>query len=477
MATKQSLIITTAASAADVTDFPTVTGVVITATEPEGTATRYLFKIGGSWKKYDTLNQQWADATTQELTAASVMEEGNTKAEINALATAAFAGWAGNTVHVAAALQTTNANQPSITSIQVKGQAEGQQTVETTYSDTVTLADVPVEILDINADTEVSDGGSVQVLASILGGTMDENGWSEYKPYTDFVTNPATSAKAIKFKFVKTAPNVGVSTATIKSVSVKHRTDNVAVFSEGTGVCLTKTYNFVNGISRAHLMVKHPVVPDTEITAQIALREAPHTVTGEVLGTGTGAQQTVTLAHTENLASHKFALYFDGVQQAAASYSYSPTDGQVTFTAEEGVSVTADYVYGWTKERFVNMVHDTEYPDKDDNTLVDDQFDYAAGAGDPTGSVGTVRVTLIQHTGSVRNEALGTGTGTQQSFKLAHHAKSETITVTPATATWRFKDNTDVLMVTAPQGEPISVSYDWAARTNYLESVACIFNE
>jgi hypothetical protein len=123
------------------------------------------------------------------------------------------------------------------------------------------------------------------------------------------------------------------------------------------------------------------------------------------------------------------------------------------------------------------MVHDTEYPDKDDNNLVDDQFDYAAGEGDPRGSVGTVRVTLTQKTGTVRNEALGTGTGTQQSFKLAHHAKAETITVTPAGATWRYKDNTDVLLVTAPQGAAISVSYDWAARTNYLESIACIFNE
>ena len=200
-------------------------------------------------------------------------------------------------------------------------------------------------------------------------------------------------------------------------------------------------------------------------------------MTGEVLGNGTGAAQTVTLAHNESVASHNFTLYFDGVQQAAASYSFSPTDGQVTFNAPEDVSVTADYVYGWTKEQFVDMLHDTEYPDKNDNNLVDDQFDYAAGDGDPTGSVGTVRVTLIQRTGTVRSEVLGTGTGSQQSFKLAHHAKAETIVVTPSTATWKYKDNTDVLQVTAPAGEEISVAYSWAARTNYLDSVACIFNE
>ena len=123
------------------------------------------------------------------------------------------------------------------------------------------------------------------------------------------------------------------------------------------------------------------------------------------------------------------------------------------------------------------MKHDTEYPDKNDNNLVDDQFDYVAGDGDPTGSVGTIKVLLEQKTGTVKNEALGIGTGTKQSFKLAHHAKAETIKVKPDSATWTFKDITDVLTVTAPINEPVTVSYDWAARTNYLESISCIFNE
>lgn len=475
MATKQALIITTTASAADSSDFPTVTGMEILANEPEHTATRYLIKIDDTWQKYDTTNSIWSDAAEQNLTPASVMSEGNTAAVINNLPAAAFADFTGKTVNVAVALQTADTGvQPTVTAISVKGESGAQTLSRTVNHETVTLADAEVEIVDIHVETEEVGEGKANVQASIQ---KADNSWTEYQSYDNFVTSPATTAKAIKFRSVLSVRQIGVDSAKVVSVNVKHRTDNVAVFSEGTGVCLTKTYNFINPISRAHLMVKHPIVQDTEITAQIALRESPNTVTGEVLGTGTGTEQTVTLAHTENLASHNFALYFDGVQQNSASYSYSPTDGQVTFTAQEGVSVTADYVYGWTEERFVDMVHDTEYPDKDDNTLVDDQFDYAAGEGDPTGSVGTVRVTLIQHTGTVRNEALGTGTGNQQSFKLAHHAKAETIAVLPAEATWKFKDNTDVLLVTAPAGEQVSVSYDWAARTNYLESVACIFNE
>ena len=471
MAKKQALIITTTASAADSSDFPTVTGMEITATEPEHTATRYLIKTD----EYDTTNSIWVDATEQNLTAASVMSEGNTATVINNLPEAAFSNFTGKTVNVAAALQTTDTSvQPTVTSITVKGRSGTQTLSKTVTHDTVTLADAEVEIVDIHVETEEVGEGKATVQASIQ---KADNSWTEYQSYDNFVTSPATTAKAIKFRSVLSVRQIGVDSARVVSISVKHRTDNVAVFSEGTGVVLTKTYNFVNSISRAHLMVKHPIVQDTEVTAQISLREAPHTVTGEVLGNGTGAAQTVTLAHNDSVASHNFALYFDGVQQSAANYSFSPTDGQVTFNAPEGVSVTADYVYGWTKEQFVDMLHDTEYPDKNDNNLVDDQFDYVAGDDGLKGSVGTVRVTLIQHTGTVHDEALGTGTGSQQSFKLAHHAKAETITVTPAEATWRFKDNTDVLQVTAPQGEAISVSYDWAARTNYLDSIACIFNE
>jgi len=476
---RTALVKTNTATAIDLENYSTVTGLSIASEEPTGTAARFVLSLdNGNWQAYDTTNTTWADVATQTLTADSVLTEGNTKAELLALTATQLDRFAGHVVNIAVAMSksdTTN-NIPSITSIKFNGQSNDMLTKKTVEGPEISLTDLnaDVEIMDIHVDKEEVAGGTVTVLAA----TKDKDGnWADYVDYTDLLTSPATMAKAIKFKAVLTSPTPGTSSATIRSVTIKHRTDNVAVFSEGVGVCLTKTYNFINPISRAHLMVKHPLVPDTEITAQIALRESPNTVTGEVLGTGTGAVQTATLAHTENLASHNFALYFDGVQQSAANYSYSPTDGQVTFTAAAGVSVTADYIYGWTDEVFVDMTHDTEYPDKDDNNLVDDQFDYVAGENDPRGSVGTVRVTLTQKTGTVTGEVLGTGTGVQQGFKLAHHAKAETITVLPAEATWKFKDNTDVLLVTAPQGAAISVSYDWAARTNYLESIACIFNE
>lgn len=476
---RTALIQTTTANAKDCSNFSTVSGITIEASEPTDTKLTYVFKVGdGNWQKYDTSSKAWTDVATQSLTPDSVVSEGNTTAEVTALGSTALAPFAGKVINVAVGMemQNTASDAPSLTGLTINGLTGATVTTKSIDSNAITLTDMgaAVDILSIEVKKTEEQGGTAQVLASINDGTT----WSEYKDYSTYVTSPATKATAIKFRAVLTAPNIGKSVAKVDSVSINHRTDGVAVFSEGTGVCVTKTYNFINPISRAHLMVKHPLVDDTEITAQISLRESPTTVKGEVLGNGTGAAQTVTLKNTTGIASHGFALYFDGEAQAASSYSFSPNDGQVTFTADEGVAVTADYIYNWSKETFVDMTHDTVYPDKDDNTLVDDQFDYIATKdSDPKGSVGTVRVSLIQKTGTEKDVVLGTGTGAAQSYKLDHHAKEETISVSPSKATWTYKDKTDVLTVTAPAGEEVKVTYSWAARSNYLESIACIFNE
>lgn len=476
---RTALIQTTTANAKDLSNFSTVSSIAIVASEPTNTKLTYVFKADdGNWQKYDTSSSTWKDVATQSLTAESVVSEGNTTADVTALTSTALAAFVGKTVNIAVGMEMdADAEEaPSLTSITFAGETGATVTTKTVDSNAINLTDSgkPCEILSIDVNKTEESGGTVQVLASI----NDGSGWGDYAEYSTYVTSPATKATAIKFRAVLTAPTIGTSIAKIDSVSINHRTDGVAVFSEGTGVCVTKTYNFINPISRAHLMVKHPLVDDTEITAQIALRESPTTVKGEVLGTGTGATQTVTLKNTTGIASHGFVLYFDGEAQAASSYSFSPTDGQVTYTADSGVAVTADYIYNWSKETFVDMTHDTVYPDKDDNTLVDDQFDYIATKDDdPKGSVGTVRVSLTQKTGTEKDVALGIGTGEAQSYKLAHHAKEETITVSPSKATWKYKDSTDVLTVTAPAGEAVKVTYSWAARSNYLESIACIFNE
>ena len=476
---RTALIKTTTASQLNCAEMSVVKGIEITSTEPTGTTVRYVTKVDdGTWKKFNPTSNAWENVATQVLTAASVLSEGNTKAELQALTSTLLATFAGNKINfgVAMSADETAADVPSIEKIVINGQTSSTVTQTIVASDVIQMAATSgcVEISTIEVEKTELNGGIVTVQAS----TQDASeAWSDYVGYETLLTTPATAARAIKFRAILNAPTPGTSQATITSVAIKHRTDNIAVFAEGEGICVTQTYNFAANMTRAHLMVKHPIVADTEVKAYITLRAQPISVKDEVLGTGTGAQQTVTLKHTSKLASHNFKLCFDGIAQTSG-YAFSSTDGKVTYTAPVGAVVTVDYTYNWDKETFVEMSHDATYADKSDNNLVDDQFNYTKVADtDPSGDVSAIKVTLNQLKGTVTGEVLGTGTGSLQSFKLAHNAKSESITVTPAAAVWTYKESTKTLFVTAANGAEIKASYKWVAETNYLESVACIWNK
>ena len=123
MATKQALMTTTAANRVSTSDVPTLTGFTVKETCPDGTATRYVVKkSGGNWQKYDAGAKAWADVATQSLTAASVMTEGNTAAELNAVPKDGMTPFTGKTIDVAAALQTENDTFPTIKEFTVKGE-------------------------------------------------------------------------------------------------------------------------------------------------------------------------------------------------------------------------------------------------------------------------------------------------------------------------------------------------------------------
>lgn len=481
---KTALILTTTASQIDCSQMSAITGLAIVSTEPANTTTKYAFKTAaGVWRRWNTTTPAWENIPTQAITASSLLTEGNTKAELLAITAANLQWLAGskNDAAVALSMTDTATEPPSVTSITANGTTGSTVYEKVITSDSIDLStvDSAVDILAIQVEKTEVAGGTVQVKASIQG---NDNAWSNWQPIENYVTTPATKAKSVKLQATLTAPTINVSQASLASVSVKHRTDNVAVFAEGTGSCVTKTYNFIREMRRAHLMVKRPVVQDTEVKAYISLRPKPVSVSQEVLGVGDGAQHTYTLKYPTNVAAHTFALYFNGVKQAAG-FAFSSIDGKVTYTAAAGVSVTADYDYNWLPEQFVAMSYDAQYPDAHNSEMVNDQFNYVTVADtDPKGSVSAIRIDLIQKKGTVKDEAVGTGSGALQSFKLAHKAKVETLvlkaTGSPvAQANWSYKDKTNTLFITAPQGAAITADYDWAADPVYLDNFACVWNE
>ena len=478
---------TTIATKQSCTEFDNVTGITINAAIPNGTDIRFLLSLdGNAWQKYDTTQGAWVATETQQLTGESVITEGNTKAELESLDSTSLTPLVGATVDFAVGFM-ANPNiaesPPQITNITINGgvneTAGTQVKEETILSDIYELTNsdnAAVEILQIIANKTEAAGGTLTLLAATKNAS-DE--WSEYVDYKSLIGRYAEGkCKAVRFKAILQVDDINADSVTLRNVIMAHKADDKSVVVEGVGMCVTKTYTFDHTIGRAHLMVKHPIVQDTEITAEIALRTAPIQVKDELLATGDGTQKTVVLTHKRALASHGFALYFDGVAQETGTYAYSSTDGQVTFTAADSVVVTCDYIYDWSPENFVPMTPDGVFSDTAGSYIVTDDFDYyAINDDDPVGSVATVRINIIQHTGTETDVYLGTSDGSAHSYKLAHHAKTTTISVTPATSIWKYNANTDYLTVTAPEGQDIYVSYDWAARQNYIDSFVCILNE
>ncbi len=255
----------------------------------------------------------------------------------------------------------------------------------------------------------------------------------------------------------------------------------MATFGDGyvTGdgaVFTTKLFKMKYDVGRANMTVKHENIPDTEITAEMAVHHGAEFVKGEIIGIGDDTSQTVKLANTTKVSSQDFKLYFDGVEQTT-NFIFSPTDAEVTFNAPTNAVVQADYIYNFSAEDWVEMYRNRTYPDTTNDDRLTTQFHYAAEYNYQAGKIISIRLKLKQNSGTVTNEILGTGNDKPQGFKLPHHAIADTISVSPATATWTYKEDLDTVIITAADLETIKISYDWKARPFKVDSMAVILNE
>lgn len=382
------LIKTTAATAIDCTHIEKATKILIDSAEPANTVTWYLISIdGGKWRKYS--GGVWNFATEQDLTAESVLDEGNTKEELTALNETALTSIAGTVVDVAVAMKVeSNAELPSISKFDIIGK-NSQIKKDIIFSDVLELSKEAVGITGIEVAKSESSGGAVEVFASIQN---DANEWSDYVVYNKI----SGKAKAIRFKAEVEADKPGVSTAILNNVKVRHWQNSKAAAIEGKSVLVTKPIELENEVNRAHAVIRHPAVNDTEFTVSV------------ILGN-------------------------------------SKTFETMTRTAI-----------------------------REKNGEIEEDFEYVA-SGTATSKTVTLKVEINQKSGTVDYALLGTGTGKQQSFKLPHHARPETLQIS-GSDDWTYKEKTDTLLVTARSGTEIKASYDWIGKTNYLTALACIFN-
>ncbi len=470
------LIKTTSVTKISTAEWLAVTGIAVTAIIPSGTSLKLALRTaGGEWKKRS--GGAWASLSTQALTAESLLSEGNTKAEIEALDSAALAWLVDTEIEIALALSTGDtADSPQVESIVISGTTAEDQYAKVVESLPLMLSGngEPVEILGIDSLKSVTANGTVTLECSLMESGVK---WSEFGALSEA---PGKFAVAIKLRATLAVTVIGgADSATITSVKLVHRIDNVAVFGEGVGQIVTRTYEFLHDMGRCHLMCKRPIVKDASLRAYVALRSKPIQVTNELLGAGTGAPATYTVAHPEGLAPHTMVVRVNG--DFTGVYNLNSATGKVTMTAPAGAEIRADYQYNWELEEWIPMVKDAEYPDTQSPLIVNDQFNYSAGAEGDRGSISAIKVELEQGKGIVTGESLGAATGAPQAFTLAHRPRPHTIVAkgngTPlASSAYYWHDEGRLLWVTAPNGTVLTVDYQWLGLPPSVRSIAAVWN-
>ena len=450
-----------------------VNGVALAGTQPSSTDRRLAFGVDGTWYKLTGTGTMTLTAlATQTLTADSLLSEGNTVAEV--AAATLISGFVGKQVYVAFALYAPG-DATSFPTLQISGVVGKSNTDQTTRSEVsapITLASEPVELIDLSAAVTATDGAAATVTVA-----LQQNGsFGDYMPLT---TARRQKATAIKFKADYSVASIGSGSAKVTKASATYRTNNSAVSGDvAEMVTVTEDFGGV-GMRAGRMTVKHQVLRDAEISAQMAMRPVPKTRERIAIATGTGNRQTVTLGVSgvaDPYINHNTLRVWYGSQDVF-DFDYNTQLSQASVTPPEGVTAFASYSYGWEPETWVDMVPGTTQT-HDDPNVVTTEFSYALGSVDTAKGVAAAKVLLKKPTGSA-SQALGSATGKTQMFVLDHLAKLSALAVTASTGTasWSYDEDSRILTVAATKDATLTATYDWVAETPVCTGFVACWNE
>ena len=449
----------TSKSPINLLDKSTVNGFTVAGVEPEKTERRVVFKVDDKWNKLTITSGTAAltPLTTQDITAYSVLKEGNTAAEISSVTSCP--PMVGKLVYPAVALYADESATVMPTfGLTVKAAIDTTVNVYTytDYSQEYSFGRDDVNLVSLVAETETKGGGKVDITARIkTAGT-----WSEYQPLNNCQMKQAS---AVQLKAVYSVQSTdGSDSAAIKSVTVTYSTSGATVADATTDI-VTVTKRFSYDLSYVHAYIKHKQLIDAKINAYCALRKRPAYRDMVQVGNGTGSLTTYKLADA-GINQDTLKVYVDG--KAINDYGYNTETSELTITADKDAVISASYEYGWELSTWKQMTQgETQINDSGEYTT---EYAYNVPAHDGVYTVTAVKYSLERPTGHVEEETIGTGTGKRQLIKLPHIARKETIV---CNGSWSYDYDRQLLTIIAPEKEPIVISYDWIAETPEVHAV------
>ena len=444
----------------DKTSTTAITGFTIDGIQPTNTDRHLAFKVGTDTTWYK-LNNNAGTASlsalaTQSITGDSIASEGNTVAELLALTN--IPDFVGKIIYPAVALtvNTGATTMPTLRLTEIKGTTNTSIYTKTIDSLEYTLADTDVSIVSITPNATTTGNATIDITVSLKQNDV----WSAYIPY---LTAQNQQASAIKYRATYTVTTLdGTDTAKINSVTILH-TDGAGITSDEYAEIYTQSYEYTNGLSFAECLVRHEALKDATIDAYVSFKRKPDVRENLQIGVGNDLEQVLTLGFggtpDTGINHNTIQVYLDG--KRTYNFDFNTLTSQITITVAKGVAITVNYEYNNEAEEWhqMNMMTSQIYQD---TGYYGTKFEYVLpDTIVEEKTLPCVKVVLGRPQGTVTDYALGTATGTVQSFTLPHYAKEETIV---CNGQWRYIADTRQLLVVATQGTELTVSYGWIAE-------------
>ncbi len=325
-----------------------ITGFTIGGAEPTDSKRKILFEVDGKLYKFSGDNLLEVEC---EKTAADVLENGNTVAEL--LAVTDISDWCGRYVYPIIAIDAPAdaAVMPSI-SLAAKVKSFNDIFQKSELSPVFELGR-NVKFITVNFDKTVTGGATANIQVRL----RQNNLWSSWLNLSD-AENTICQAVQLRGNYTVTSTS-GSSTAKIDDAEIIYSAYADAVTSY-TSTLYLKPEDFSEDLQTCYLLVEHSVLINCDLRAFVCYDDAP-LEKKEVLGIGSGASQTFLIE--DGIDFDSLQVQIDGIN--TFDFTLNASAKTLSLTAPSGSEISVVYLYNLAPENWLEM--ELQYTEFDTN--------------------------------------------------------------------------------------------------------------
>lgn len=421
----------------------TVSGFTIEGTQPEDSRRRFIFEVDDRLVKFDgneVVNFNFP------LNFQNVIQHGNTAEELAEVTD--VPAWLGKKIFPIIALDCPeDATTKPTAKISLKVNSINDIYAKDFFSPILPFQLTGIRAKIKSAEVNFSTTGAATCLCYVR--IKNNDVWEDWTTL-DAVKNKYGMAAQFKIRQIVSTFN-GDDSVTVHGAKISYTTDDVIISGDKTEIfTIPEDANYTLSACRA--LIRHDKLQDTKISADAIYFSDVETRENISIGIGDGVLQSLTLPDSF-VNQDTLKIFANGVE--VEDFFFNTKTSEVQVNAAVGAEITATYDYNMTETSRRSLTLENTYPDENNfatRFINDDVTDKKIAA---------IVFTVEKLRGSLV-EILGTATGKLQTFQLEHRALKESMT---CSGSWSYDEDEQILKVIQPEGETISVSYDFVGKS------------